>query len=180
MNALAPRDPPRRVSDHEEAIDAWHPERLGARGGQRRYSDEAIQAALTLRLLFRLPLRQTEGFLRSLVALIGLDLDVPDHTTLSRRTRDLELPSKRPASRSLERNARVRRVRTVGRSDWKRESGYHQHGTVENAVSRYKTIVGPTLRARDEQGRRVEAFLGCLMLDRMREPAWPDSAAISV
>ncbi len=72
-----------------EAITAWTPERTGRRGGQRRYSDVAVQTALHLRLLLRLPWRQTEGLLRSLMALSGLDLEVPDHTTLSRRARDL-------------------------------------------------------------------------------------------
>jgi len=43
--------------------------------------------AVTLRVVFRLPLRQTEGFLDSLLSLMGLDLKGPDHTTLSRRGR---------------------------------------------------------------------------------------------
>ena len=48
--------------------------------------------ALTLRVVFRLPLRQTEGFLDSLLSLIGLDLKAPDHTTLSRRNQTVEVP----------------------------------------------------------------------------------------
>ena len=46
-----------------EAIAAWTPRRSGRRGGQRRYSDLAIETALTLRLVYHLPLRQAEGFL---------------------------------------------------------------------------------------------------------------------
>ena len=57
----------------------------GTRGGQRIYSDIAIQTVLTLRLLFHLPLRATEGFVASIIKLAGLNLGVPDHTTLSRR-----------------------------------------------------------------------------------------------
>ena len=49
-----------------EAIATWEPVGVGTRGGQRKYSDVAIETALTLRLLFHLPLRQTEGFLHSL------------------------------------------------------------------------------------------------------------------
>ena len=49
-----------------EAIAAWTPRRSGRRGGQRRYSDLAIETALTLRLLYHLPLRQAEGFLHAL------------------------------------------------------------------------------------------------------------------
>ena len=58
---------------------------MGTRGAQRKYSDLAIESALTLRLLFHLPLRQAEGFLTSIFVLMGLDLRSPDHTTLSRR-----------------------------------------------------------------------------------------------
>ena len=45
-----------------EAIAAWTPRRSGRRGGQRRYSDLAIETALTLRLLYHLPMRQAEGW----------------------------------------------------------------------------------------------------------------------
>lgn len=61
------------------------------RGSSYTYSDLAIQTALTMRLLSHLPLRQTEGFLTSLFALMGLDLAVPDYTTLSRRQADLKV-----------------------------------------------------------------------------------------
>ncbi len=66
----------------EDAIDAWKPRTSRRRGGQRSYSDTAIETALTLRLVFNLPLRQTEGFLRSLLDLMDIDLEAPDHTTL--------------------------------------------------------------------------------------------------
>ena len=76
----------------EEAIAAWTPPKNGLRGGQRRYSNLAILTALTLRVVFGLPLRQGEGFLDSLLSLMGLDLKAPDHTTLSRRNRIVEVP----------------------------------------------------------------------------------------
>ena len=71
----------------EEAIAAWIPRRKRSRGAQRRYSDLAIETALTLRILFHLPLRQTEGFVASLLRLMDLDLPSPGHTTLSRRAK---------------------------------------------------------------------------------------------
>lgn len=74
-----------------EAIASWEPAGIGKRGGQLKYSDLAIETALTLRLIFHLPLRQAEGFLTSLVGLMGLDLPAPDHTTLSRRGQHLTL-----------------------------------------------------------------------------------------
>jgi Transposase DDE domain len=69
----------------QNAIDAWSPPMTGKRGAQPVYADIAIETALTFRLLFHLPLRQTEGFLRSVLTLMGLTLPCPDHTTLSRR-----------------------------------------------------------------------------------------------
>jgi len=74
-----------------EAIEAWTPPTNGRRGGQRQYSDLAIETALTLRLVFHLPLRQTEGFVGSELGLMGVFLDAPDHTTLSRRGRQLDV-----------------------------------------------------------------------------------------
>ena len=72
-----------------EAIAAWTPRRSGRRGGQRRYSDLAIETAMTLRLLSPLPLRQAEGFLHALFGMLRLDLSAPDYTTLSRRSQHL-------------------------------------------------------------------------------------------
>ena len=80
----------------EEAINAWAAEPRTSRGGQPWYSPLAILTALTLRAVFRLALRQTEGLIGSIIRLLGLDLPVPDHTTLSRRAATLEVP--RPQS----------------------------------------------------------------------------------
>ena len=55
-----------------EAIAAWTARRSGRRGGQRRYSDLAIETAMTLRLLYHLPLRQAEGFLHALFRMMRL------------------------------------------------------------------------------------------------------------
>jgi hypothetical protein len=59
------------------------------------YSPLAILTALTLRAVFRLAYRQTEGLIGSIIGLLGLDLSVPDHTTLSRRAETLEVPRPR-------------------------------------------------------------------------------------
>ena len=60
-------------------------------GAARKFSDQAIETALALRLVFHLPLRQAEGFLRSVLSLMALELDAPDHTTLSRRSQQLNI-----------------------------------------------------------------------------------------
>src|SRR4051812_33957219 len=84
----------------DEAIAAWKAEPRTTRGGQPWYSELAILTALTLRAVYRLALRQTEGLIGSLMRLLGLDLPVPDHTTLSRRAATLEVPRPRSSSRT--------------------------------------------------------------------------------
>ncbi len=74
----------------EAAIAAWRAERRGRPGGQPRYAALAIATALTLRGVFRLALRQTEGLIESIIHLLGLDLVVPDRSTLSRRAETLQ------------------------------------------------------------------------------------------
>ncbi len=74
-----------------DATRAWQAKPSGRRGAPRKYSDLAIETALTLRLVLRLPLRQAEGFLRSLLDMMDLSLEAPYHTTLSRRSRKLDV-----------------------------------------------------------------------------------------
>ena len=78
----------------EEVLAGWR-----ATGGKGwRYSDAAILAALSLRAVFGLTLRQTEGFLASLKRLLGLAIEVPHYSTFSRRAGALAVPKlARPA-----------------------------------------------------------------------------------
>src|SRR4051812_30916480 len=85
----------------DDAVAAWQAAPRATRGGQPWYSPLAILTALTLRAEFRLALRQTEGLIGSIIRLLGLDLPVPDHTTLSRRAVTLEVPRSR-SSRSTD------------------------------------------------------------------------------
>ena len=277
----------------EEALAAWAPKITGRRGGQPKYSDLAIETALVLRLIYHLPLRQTEGFVRSVLRLMEFDLEAPDHTTLSRRGRHLSIelrppgsrrgrhlivdttglsivgegewaaakhvgkgvrgwkklhlcvdehgaivaeeltsssvddagrvpellgqidgrinrfvadgayderpvheagrvkgavvvvPPSRTAVRAQQRSAPhpardrvIAHVRRVGLRQWKKERGWHQQARAENAVFRYKRIIGPSLRARDPEGREVEARLVCSILNRMTEMGRPASYAV--
>jgi hypothetical protein len=76
----------------DDALANWISKSSGSPGGPRLYSDLAIETSLTLRTVFGLPLRQTEGFVESLLRMLGLDhLPVPDHTTLSRRAQSLKV-----------------------------------------------------------------------------------------
>jgi IS5 family transposase len=104
-----------------EAIASWEPAGVGTAGGQRQYSDVAIETALTLRLLFHLPLRQTEGFLHSLFGMMGLELAAPDHTTLSRRGQRLDLPRARvPTRRGLHLIVDSTGLAIMGEGEWAR------------------------------------------------------------
>ena len=75
----------------EEAQSVWSAPRRTSRGGQWRYSDLAIVTCLTLRTAYRLPLRQTQGLMGSIGTLMGLDIPVPDYSTLSRRANGLSI-----------------------------------------------------------------------------------------
>ena len=278
-----------------EVLENWKPEPAGPRqrGGQPQYSDRAIECLLMLRAVFGLTYRQTEGFGRSVLELLGADVRVPDYTTLCIRSAQLTVdlpitasgplhivvdstglkvygegewkvrqhgPSKRRTWRKLHlsvdeatgeiqavvlteagvddaeagqqlveetpgpidqvsgdgaydkrkfydtcqaqevetisipprRNARIwqhgngaapplprdqnlRRIRQVGRSRWKEESGYHRRSLAETAVFRFKTIFGNTLSTRTLSRQVTEARIKCLALNRMTVLGMPDS-----
>ena len=277
----------------EDAIASWKPAPSGRRGAQRKFSDHAIETALTLRLVFKLPLRQAEGFLRSVLSLLGFNLEAPDHTTLSRRSQDLNVdlhrvavgkpihlivdstglsivgegewaaakygrrgrrgwkklhlgvdrfgvivaetlsdgnaddaktalnliddvegdiasftadaaydtiaiydaaavrsakvvvPPIKTATRSRHRgtlpSARDRtimRMKEIGRRRWEKESGYHQQARVENTFFRYKTTIGPRLRARHPESQEAEAVIACNILNTMTALGRAKSIAI--
>ena len=80
----------------EDALKKWHEpyETQRKRGAQRTFSDYAMEACHTMRLMYKKPLRQTEGFVNSLLTLMGSKLKSPDYTTLSRRLQKLTIPQK--------------------------------------------------------------------------------------
>jgi IS5 family transposase len=84
----------------EKSIEEWHnTQPSGQRGRPYDYSDTAIICALTLRNLYRMPLRATEGFISSLIDLLNLPITAPDYTTLCRRQSTVELPSYKSKSK---------------------------------------------------------------------------------
>lgn len=272
----------------DDAIKSWRALPSGKPGGQRTYANVAIDAALTIRMVFHLPLRQTEGFLRSLAEMLNVKIPVPDHTTLSRRLEllnkirprrlstnrpihllidstglrihvgNLRKPPKNRAWRKLhvavdastgeivasdltsrrthdgsrvsalldkiadpvasvtadgaydaervyetaiiqganrvlippvrgarlsrkptaavqERNRNIRSIRKLGRRRWPKISGYSKRSMVENAIYRYKTIIGSSMRSRTLSGQRVEVQLGCKILNTMNRLGMPES-----
>jgi hypothetical protein len=120
----------------QDAIDAWTPPQTGKRDAQPVYSDIAIETALTFRLLFSLPSRQTEGFLGSLLRLMDLMLPCPDHTTLSRRNATVEV--RRQIDRTPQGSVCVivdsTGLKVCGQGEWQSQ----KHG--EKKVKRWKKL----------------------------------------
>lgn len=84
----------------DEALIQWSAPRRKSPGGQPKYSDLAITMCLTLRVVYNQPLRQTQGLMRSIATLTGVEIAIPDFSTLSRRGKGLKLLSARCLSAS--------------------------------------------------------------------------------
>ena len=91
-------------------------------------------------------------------------------------TKTARVSRRRP--RSSARDRAIKQVKQLGRRRWKKTSGYHRQGRVENAFFRYKSIFGEALRARTPAGQRVEALLACCVLNRMTDLGRPESYSI--
>jgi hypothetical protein len=153
----------------EEAVAAWRAARTTP-GGQARYSDLAIETSLILRTVFHQPLRQTEGLVGSLLELMGLDLPVPDHSTLSRRSRTLTV-ALQAASGPVHLLVDSTGVKLSGPGEWLVE----KHGTQRRRAwrklhlavdAKTGTIVASTLTSKEVDDA---AELGPL-LDQIDEP----------
>src|SRR4051794_5913418 len=166
----------------DEAVEAWEAERRTSRGGQPAYSDLAILTALTFKAVFRLAYRQTEGLIGSVIGLLGLDLAVPDHTTLCRRAETLEGPRPKPPGDGADSGARrdtgpmhllvdSTGLKLIGAGEWlvekhgtkRRRSWRKMHLGVD---ARTGWIVAATLTDRDEDDA---AQVGPL-LDQVADP----------
>jgi hypothetical protein len=279
----------------EDVRKAWCHRGRRKPGGRRVYSNTAIETFWTIRMIYGLALRQTEGFVESLFELAGVDLPVPDHSTVSRRLRKLgkvpvlprtgkapihllvdssglkihvgnaRKPPKRRAWRKIhlavdrdtgdilaadltasrardaarvpallsqiedelatfcadaaydktpvyeavqahspnrrtrviippqkgallspemaiamqDRNRHVRAIDRVGRRQWHLRSGCTKRSKVENVVHRYKAILGREMTARTLAGQRVEARIGCRILNTMAGLGMPESYRVA-
>lgn len=116
----------------EEAIGSWRETQHSARrGAPRLYSDVAIECALTLGAVYSLPLRATEGLMRSVIELTGLGLPIPDYTTLCRRRSDLQvfLPRRLPKG-AVHVVVDATGLKVFGEGEWKvRKHGYGKRRT---------------------------------------------------
>jgi IS5 family transposase len=114
----------------QATLEAWRYQGPPQRGAQFRYSDTAIECVLTLRSVYHLPLRATEGFARSILGLMGLDLDVPDYSTLCRRAKSLLITLPKEADGPLHLVIDSTGLKVYGEGEWKvRQHGYSRRRT---------------------------------------------------
>lgn len=114
----------------------WHYTGPVKRGGQQEYSDSCILLLLTLRSVFRLAFRQTEGFAQSLLKLMKIGLKVPSYTQLCRRQAGLKVPPN--ISQRLKNGENIYLVadssglKVYGEGEWK----VRQHGVGKRRACR--------------------------------------------
>ncbi|MDB6096175.1 MAG: transposase [Francisellaceae bacterium] len=116
-----------------EAIENWYDvSTITTRGRQTKYSNLAIETGLIIKAVFKLPYRALEGFLSSVCQLMNIRIDIPDHTSFSRRAQSLKVSK----LSSLNSNAKLNvivdgtGVKIVGTGEWQ---------ALKNAVSKRKS-----------------------------------------
>jgi len=116
----------------EAMIERWYnAEKSGRRGASNIYSDLAIQCALTLKAVYRLPLRATQGFLASLLHLMQVPLTPPHYSTCCRRqaTLDVRIP-RTPSTEARHLVVDSTGLKVFGEGEWKvRQHGYSKRRT---------------------------------------------------
>jgi len=114
----------------QAALEAWRYRGPTQRGAQFQYSDPAIECLLTLRAVYHLPLRATEGFARSVFELMAVDLPVPDYSTLCRRAEMVRITLPKRATGPLHLVLDSTGLKVYGEGEWKvRRHGYSKRRT---------------------------------------------------
>jgi hypothetical protein len=118
----------------EEVLDNWQPAVVGERprGGQVQYSELAIRCELMLKAVLKLPYRQMEGLMQSILDRMGTGLSAPDYSTLCKRATDLvvELPTTMPGEAGRHLVLDSTGLKVYGEGEWKvRQHGYSKRRT---------------------------------------------------
>lgn len=279
----------------EEAISGWLYNGERERGGKVVYSDIAIITCLMIRKVYHLPLRQTQGFMNSIMSLSGFSLQIPDYSVLSRRAKNLDMPikqfkkgehinivadstglkvfgegewkvrkygwgkhrtwrklhiafnpdtheivaveltendvddaevvpdlikdisshiksftgdgaydkskvrkglgmeniiqiippqhnavlSKNQDGWSLPRDEAIKKIKKIGRAEWKKQTGYHKRSLAEVGMFRFKTIIGDKISSRKFENEVTEVKIGCLILNKMTKLGMPKSRKVA-
>lgn len=151
----------------EEVLENWHPEPEGPRprGGQVQYSAQAIECMLTLRAVFKLPYRQTQGFGQSLLEMLGTNLTAPNYSTLCLRSGNLSVdlpPRGTDGAKHIVMDSTGLKI--YGEGEWKvRQHGYSKrrtwrklHLSIDEATQSIEAVVLTEARVDDaEAGRQL-------------------------
>ena len=136
----------------EDCIAQWHnTERSGKRGRPEKYSDIAIECGLTLKALLGLTFRATEGFIRSMSELMGLNLEIPNYSLLCKRQRTLKvkLPKhSRTPGEKLTILVDSTGLKVYGEGEWK----VRNHGVIKKRLWRKLHI------ALNSESQEIEAL----------------------
>jgi hypothetical protein len=113
----------------EDCVNNWiNTGSSGKRGRPKKYNDVVIECGLTLKALYGLPFRSTEGFIRSLTELMQLKLDIPDYTLLCKRQKNLRISLPTKAIKAGEKITILvdsTGIKIYGEGEWKvRQHGY--------------------------------------------------------
>jgi hypothetical protein len=117
----------------EEAIGKWYSvERTDRPGRPDTYSDDAIRCGLIIKAVFRIALRALQGFVGSLIKILGLDLVCPHYSVFSRRAKDMQIPLRKLLKPGEKLNVIFDStgVKVFGEGEWKvRKHGYSKRRT---------------------------------------------------
>jgi hypothetical protein len=116
----------------EESIKKWHKAtKVKGRGRPRSYADIAIQCMLTLKSVYDLPLRATQGLVESLIELLDLPIEAADYSTVCRRQKYLDIKlQKKNRNESLHGVFDSTGLKVFGEGEWKvRQHGYSKRRT---------------------------------------------------
>lgn len=119
---------------NKKDLEGWYYQGEQQRGGQFEYSDLCIELCVILRKVYHLGLRQTEGFMSSIMEMNGLGLKVPDYTVICRRSKilnlDLGIMDKIKSGEKINIVLDATGLKVYGEGEWKvRQHGYSKHRT---------------------------------------------------
>jgi len=157
----------------EETTHSWfHTQKSGRRGASYRYSDSAIVCALSLQVVYGLPLRATQGLLFSLLSLLGLNLPVPDFSTLSRRRKTVDVPlSHSHQKHNLHLVVDSTGFKVYGEGEWKvRQHGWSKRRTWRKLHLGINEATGEILAAMGSGPERADKEVLEELLEQVEVP----------
>lgn len=114
-------------------LDNWsNIERSGKRGRPEKYNDCVIECGLTLKALFGLTFRSTEGFLKSLIQMMNLNLEVPNYSLLCKRQKNISISLKSKKKENIHVLIDSTGLKVLGEGEWK----VRQHGYIKKRLWR--------------------------------------------